>query len=104
MESTPNEKRRFTDYLHGQMDGSGPAPSGPTRPDAKLTDAIKAKLAGSDTPTAGDTADAPAGVDADVWSRAQAASKDPQSPDYELGTAVVTLAQRLADLEGAPQP
>jgi hypothetical protein len=105
MESTPNEKRKFTDYLRGQMDGTGPAPSGPTRPDQKLTDAIKANLAGSDTPTPGDQADAvPRGIDADVWAKAQASASDPHSPDHDLADALLTLAARIADLEGVQQP
>jgi hypothetical protein len=107
MESTPNEKRKFSDYVRGQMDGTGPAPSGPTRPDQKLTDSIKAKLSGSDTPTPGDTQDVPQGIDADVWAKANASAHDPNSPDHDLADALLTLARQLSDLQGqngAQQP
>jgi hypothetical protein len=63
MEPTPSQSKKFVDYYHGQQDGTGPAPSGPTRPGQKMVDAIRAKLAAGpqapgDTLTPGDTNDA----------------------------------------------
>jgi hypothetical protein len=103
MEATPDQKRKFTDYYHGQVDGTGPAPSGPTRPGAKLHDGISALLAGKPAPSATDQTDAPAGVDSAVWEAAQAAAKDPQDPSYDIASALLTVAQALADLQKGSQ-
>src|SRR5450759_1935775 len=89
MEPTPSQSKKFTDYYHGQQDGTNKpmVDTASQRPDVARLAAIKAKLgagptAPSDQPTPGDTTDAPpAGVDRDVWAKAQASASDPQSPD-----------------------
>jgi hypothetical protein len=104
LESTPAQRKAFTAYYHGQMDGTGPKPSdlpdgGPRA--SKLTDHIKARLRGDAMP---DTfSDAPDGIDQDVWKAAQESVLDPNSPDYHLASAFLDLARQLADLRaGGP--
>jgi hypothetical protein len=102
MEPTPSQSKKFVDYYHGQQDGTGPAPSGPTRPGQKMTDGISALLAGKPAPS--DRPDAPAGVDSAVWEAAQKSASDPSSPDYDLASALLTVAQALADAQKGSQP
>jgi hypothetical protein len=101
MEPTPSQTKKFTDYYHGQVDGTGPKPAGPTRPGQKMRDGISALLAGKPAPT--DQPDAPAGVDSDVWAKAQESAHDPESADYDLASALLVVAQQLADLKGSQQ-
>jgi hypothetical protein len=73
-----------------------------------MTAGISAKLHGSqeagDQLTPGDATDVPQGIDADVWAKANASARDPNAPDHDLADALLTLAARIADLEGAQQP
>lgn len=100
MEPTPSQTKKFTDYYHGQVDGTGPKPSdlpdgGPRA--SKLHRGMSDLLAGKPAPT--DTPAAPSGVDSDVWAKAQESAHDPSSPDYDLASALLDLAQQLADLQ-----
>jgi hypothetical protein len=104
MEPTPRAKTKITDYIRGQLDGTGPAPSGPTRPGQKLRDHIQARLSGEPAPSATDQPDAPTGVNPETWSKAQAAAKDPQDPAYDIASALLTVAQALADVRKGTQP
>jgi hypothetical protein len=89
------------EYVKARMRGENPpTPGEPVSRDAAMAAGISAQLRGEQAPS--DTPDAPAGIDSGTWQKAQAAARSgPSDPDYDLGTAVVTLAQRLADLEGA---
>lgn len=99
MESTPREKQKFTDYLK-QQSGPNPAPvSGPTRPGQKLTDHIAARLRGDALPD--EFSAAPAGVSDAVWKAAQQSILDPASPDHDLASALIDLANQLAALQTA---
>ena len=105
LEATPDQKRKFTDYLHGQQDGTGPKPSdlpdgGPRA--SKLHRGMSDLLAGKPAPS--DTPDAPAGVDSDVWKAAVEAAGDPQSPSYEIASALLEVAQQLRDLKEGSAP
>lgn len=103
MESTPRERKAFTDFYHSAQDGTGtpPVDKASQRPAKTMADAISGKLRGDATPSATDQPDAPTGVDPAVWNRAQASAADPQSPEYELASALLVVAQQLADLKGA---
>jgi hypothetical protein len=111
LESTPREKQAFSKFYAGQKAGTNKpmVDTASQRPDGGLA-AIKAKLAAgptapSDQPTPGDQTDAaPAGVDQDVWAKAQASAADPQSADYDLASALLTVAQALADAQKGSQP
>jgi hypothetical protein len=100
LESTPAQKKAFSTFYAGQKAGTNKpmVDTASQRPDKMMASAISAKLRG-ETPTT-DTPDAPAGVDPAVWSRAQASAADPQSPEYDLASALLDLAQQLADLKG----
>ena len=104
MEPTPAATKKFTDYYHGQQDGTGPAPSdlpdgGPRA--SKLHAGVGDLLAGKPAPSATDTPAAPTGVDSDVWAKAQESAHDPSSADYDLASALLVVAQQLADLKGS---
>jgi hypothetical protein len=111
LESTPAQKKAFSTFYAGQRAGTNKpmVDTASQRHDGGLA-AIKAKLAAgptapSDQPTPGDHTDAaPAGVDRDVWAKAQASAADPQSPDYALAFAFLDLAQQFADLQAGGQP
>jgi hypothetical protein len=102
MEATPRERKAFTAYYRGQQDGTGPAPS--DQPDggpraSKLHRGMSDLLAGKPAPS--DQADAPSGVDPAVWAKAQASvAAGPSSPTFALASALLDLAQQLADLKG----
>jgi hypothetical protein len=104
LESTPAQKKAFSTFYAGQKDGTGKPPSdapdgGPRA--SKLHAGVGDLLAGKPAPSATDQPDAPAGVDSDVWAKAQASAADPQSPDYDLASALLVVAQQLADLKGS---
>jgi len=102
MEATPSQSKKFADYYHGQVDGTGPKPAGPTRPGQKMRDGISTLLRGEPAPS--DQPDAPAGVDSAVWEAAQKSASDPSSPDYDLASALLEVAQQLADLQKGNAP
>ena len=96
MESTPTQRKAFTDFYHKAQAGDVPT-TGPTRPDAKLTRGVSDLLAGKKAPS--DTPDVPEGVDADVWADANRAARDPQDPAHAIADALLTVAAALADLK-----
>ena len=102
MEATPREKQKFTDFYHSQLDGTAKpmVDKASQRPDKMMAAGISAKLRGETPPT--DQPDAPSGVDSAVWEAAQASAHDPSSPDYDLASALLVVAQQLADLKAAP--
>ena len=104
MEATPDQKKAFSTFYAGQKDGTGKPPSdlpdgGPRA--SKLHAGVGDLLAGKPAPSATNQPEAPAGVDADVWTKAQESAHDPQSPDYDLASALLVVAQQLADLKGS---
>lgn len=103
MEATPSERDRFSKFYHGQMDGTNKpmVDKASQRPDKTMASAISAKLRGEAPPAEkADQPEAPSGVDSDVWALAQESAHDPTSPDYDLASALLVVAQQLADLKG----
>lgn len=104
LESTPAQKEAFSTFYAGQKAGTNKpmVDKASQRPDKLMADGISAKLRGETPPT--DQPDAPAGIDPAVWNRAQASAKDPQDPEYEMASALLTVAQALKDAQGGSRP
>jgi hypothetical protein len=96
-----DEKKHFTDYYNSLQDGTGPTPidvpdGGPraSKLHAGVSDLLAGKPAADQPPT-------PAGVDASVFEEARRAAQDPQDPSYAIASALLVVAQELADLKGS---
>ena len=89
----------ISDKLHGRPVATPPGE--PVSREKAMTAGISDLLAGKPAPS--DQPDAPTGVDADVWAKAQESAHDPSSADYDLASALLVVAQQLADLKGTQQ-
>jgi hypothetical protein len=100
----PSKSKKMGDYLSAKLHGQPVAtpPGEPVSREKAMTAGISDLLAGKPAPS--DTADAPAGVQAETWADANRAARDPQDPSYEIATALLTVAAALADLTKGSQP
>ena len=93
----------LTRKMHAENAPTPPGALGPVNRDNANATGISMKLRGASItadPSAAATPPAPTGVDQAVWDAAQASASDPQSPDYDLASALLVVAQHLADLTG----
>jgi len=107
LESTPAQKKAFSTFYAGQKDGTGKPPV--DQPDGgprttKLHRGMSDLLSGKPAPSATDQPDAPTGVDSAVWEDAQRAAREPQDPSYAIASALLVVAQQLADLKEGSAP